>query len=69
MSNTTTELLTTDEVAELCRVDAATARWWRHVGRGPRGFKLPQSRRVLYRRTDIEQWLAQAYDATESAAR
>lgn len=60
------EFMTTEEVAELCRVDSATVRWWRHVGRGPHSFRLAQSRRVLYRRADVEQWLAEAYEAATS---
>lgn len=47
--------LTTVEVAEICRTSPETIRWWRHIGKGPRSFKL--GRRVLYRLTDVEQWI------------
>ncbi len=52
------DLMTTREVAELCRVSEVTVRWWRHIGRGPRSLTLPGGRRVLYRRDDVESWLA-----------
>lgn len=55
------EYLTTDEVADLLRVPPATIRWWRHCGdRGPRGFRLPGTRRVLYARDEVEQFIAEA---------
>lgn len=48
-------LLTTDEVAALCRTVPATVRYWRHVGSGPKGFKV--GRRVLYAADDVHTWL------------
>ncbi len=48
------EHLTTDEVAELFRTVPGTVRYWRHLGKGPRSFKV--GRRVLYRRTDVQAW-------------
>ncbi len=48
------EHLTTDEVAELFRTVAGTVRYWRHLGKGPRSFKV--GRRVLYRRADVQAW-------------
>lgn len=53
-----TKYLTTDEVADLCRTSSETVRYWRHIGRGPRGFKL--GRRVLYAVEDVEQWIDEA---------
>lgn len=50
------QYLVTDEVAEMCRTSANTVRFWRHVGKGPRSFKV--GRRVLYDRNDVESWLA-----------
>ncbi|MGH3625505.1 MAG: helix-turn-helix domain-containing protein [Sciscionella sp.] len=50
------EYLTINEVAELVRASPATVRYWRHAGKGPRGFKL--GRRVLYSRRDVDDWLA-----------
>ena len=51
----TTKYLTTVELAELCRTSPETVRFWRHVGKGPRSFKL--GRKVLYAIQDVEQWL------------
>ncbi|MDO8308147.1 MAG: helix-turn-helix domain-containing protein [Actinomycetota bacterium] len=50
--------MTTAEVAVVCRTSAATLRYWRQVGRGPRCFKL--GKRVLYETADVEAWLADA---------
>ncbi len=49
------QFLVTDEVAEMCRTSPNTVRFWRHVGRGPRSFKV--GRRVLYAKDDVESWL------------
>lgn len=40
----------------------ATLRYWRHVGEGPKSFKI--GRRVVYRRADVEAWLASQYETT-----
>jgi hypothetical protein len=37
--------LTTDEVADRYRTTPETVRYWRHIGKGPRSFKV--GRRVL----------------------
>jgi len=47
--------LTTAEVAELCRTSPETVRFWRHVGKGPKSFKV--GRRVLYPATEVQAWL------------
>jgi excisionase family DNA binding protein len=49
------ELLTITEAAELLRAPVATLRYWRHLGSGPRSFRL--GRRVLYRRADLRTWI------------
>ena len=49
------ELLTIAEAAELLRAPVATLRDWRHLGTGPRSFRL--DRRVLYRRDDLHAWV------------
>ncbi|MBB3749867.1 putative DNA-binding transcriptional regulator AlpA [Mycolicibacterium sp. BK634] len=59
-TNGRSEILTLLEVAEMTRTNPATLRYWRSVGGcGPRSFKL--GRRVLYRRADVEQWIADAH--------
>ena len=59
------ELLTIDEAAELLRAPVATLRYWRHLGTGPRSFRL--GRRVLYRRDDLPAWIAARRESDEPA--
>ncbi|RBY84141.1 AlpA family transcriptional regulator [Blastococcus sp. TF02A-30] len=49
------ELLTITEAAGLLRAPVATLRYWRHLGTGPRSFRL--GRRVLYRSDDLRCWI------------
>ncbi|MEZ0490785.1 helix-turn-helix transcriptional regulator [Kineococcus sp. TBRC 1896] len=56
-------LLTTADVARIARTGESTVRYWRHLGTGPRGFKV--GRRVLYRPADVEAWL-QAQEAADA---
>lgn len=58
--NQNKQLLNSAEVAELIRVPEATLRYWRHVGIGPRSFKMGP-RRVLYRADDVDAWVAAQY--------
>lgn len=60
-----TEYLTTQEVAEALRTPAETLRYWRHVGKGPRSFKL--GRRVLYAKADVEAFVEEARGAMTEA--
>lgn len=50
------DLLTTAEVAALTRAPASTIRYWRHLGTGPRSFRL--GRRVVYARRDVDEWIS-----------
>lgn len=50
--------LTTQEVAETLRTSVETVRYWRHVNKGPRSFKV--GRRVLYAVEDVEAFIADA---------
>lgn len=45
------DLMTTQEVADMLRKSPATLRYWRHIGQGPRSFKL--GRAVVYERSDV----------------
>lgn len=56
--------LTTQEVAEILRTPAETVRYWRHVGKGPKSFKVPGGRRVLYASDDLERFIAEARGVT-----
>ena len=51
----TPQLLTIAEAALLLRTPVATLRYWRHLGTGPRSFRL--GRRVVYRRDDLQSWI------------
>ena len=52
------QYLTTEEVAQLLRTSPETVRYWRHVGAGPRSFKV--GRRVLYDADDVGSFIADA---------
>ena len=49
------ELLLTDEAAQVLRVTPATLKLWRLRGAGPRFIKM--GRRVAYRLTDLERYM------------
>ncbi len=54
------DLLYTEEVAAMARKSPATIRWLKAMGQGPKCGKL--GRRVVYRRGDVEQWIASAFE-------
>lgn len=56
--------LTTEEVAAAVRTSPATVRYWRHIGRGPRGVRV--GRRVLYAEVDVEAWLEEFHHTAPS---
>ena len=45
-----------NEVSEILRTPEATLRFWRHKGTGPASLKV--GRHVMYRRQDVETYLA-----------
>ena len=49
------ELLTIGEVADIVRVPVATLRYRRHLGTGPRSFRI--GRGVRYWRSEVSAWL------------
>lgn len=51
------ELLTTKQLATYLNKPVNTIRGWRHRKVGPAGFKL--GRDVVYRRTNVDAWLAE----------
>ena len=61
-----TKFLTTAEVSEIARIPAESLRWMRHVGKGPKSFKL--GRRVLYAVEDVEAWIEAARADSPSPA-
>jgi hypothetical protein len=64
--NDTKRYLTTPEVGELLRVPAETVRYWRHLGTGPKSFKV--GRRVLYASEDVDAFIAEARSSVSGAA-
>lgn len=50
------DFLTTAEIAMITRTSESTVRYWRFCGTGPRSFRV--GKKVLYRRTDVQDWLA-----------
>jgi predicted DNA-binding transcriptional regulator AlpA len=58
--HTDDDLLTITEAAAILRTPVATLRYWRHLGTGPRSFRL--GRRVLYRADDLHQWIQAQHD-------
>jgi len=62
------EYLSTQQVEEETGIPAATLRYWRHADQGPASFTLgaaPGRRgRVVYRRTEVERWIAEQEKAT-----
>lgn len=49
------DMLTISEAAELLRKPNATLRYWRHLGVGPKSFRV--GRNVRYWRSDLVDWL------------
>jgi len=64
--NSTSDLLTLTEAAAFLRAPVATLRYWQHLGIGPEGFRL--GRRLLYRREDLDRWVAEQRE-TQSTRR
>ncbi len=61
-----TDLLTVEDVARLIHTSPGTIHYWRSVApeKAPPAFKV--GRRLLFRRADVEAWLA-AKPLTQSA--
>lgn len=57
--------LTTQEVADTLRTSVETVRYWRHINKGPKSFKV--GRRVLYAVEDVEAFIAEARTGTPAA--
>ena len=50
-------ILRIDEVHERTGIPVNTLRYWRHLGTGPRSYRL--GRRVVYDAADLDAWLAE----------
>ena len=58
------ELLHTKQVEEQYGINAGTLRFWRSTNQGPASFTLGRRGRVVYRRSEVERWLAEQEVAT-----
>jgi transposase-like protein len=56
------EYLSTAQVANEYALNPGTLRYWRHTDQGPASFAL--GKRVVYRRSEIERWIAEQEQAT-----
>jgi predicted DNA-binding transcriptional regulator AlpA len=56
------DLLGARAASSFLGVPEATLRYWRHAGQGPASFKI--GRRLVYRREELERWLAAQEAAT-----
>lgn len=54
------EMLSLQEAGTFLRVPEGTLRYWRHLGAGPRSFKV--GRHVRYWRADLVLWLTEQTD-------
>jgi hypothetical protein len=52
------EYLDEDSLSEEFKIPPRTAQRWRSTGEGPKWIRLGR-RRILYRRADVEAWLAE----------
>lgn len=59
-------MLSTKEAAEHTGLSENTLRYWRHVGDGPKSFRLGR-KLVFYALDDLEQWLNDQYEGSVTA--
>ena len=55
------EYLSTADVSELTGIPVGTLRYWRHRSRGEGPVAFHLGRRVIYKRSDVEAWIAINY--------
>lgn len=58
----TRKILRLPEVATMTGISLSTLRYWRHIGEGPRTWKLG-GRTVVAYEDDVEAWLNEQYEA------
>nr|WP_081759494.1 MULTISPECIES: helix-turn-helix domain-containing protein [unclassified Mycobacterium avium complex (MAC)] len=58
------ELLTAKQVCAEYPFNPGTLRFWRSTNQGPASFTVGPRGRVVYRRSEIERWLADQETAT-----
>lgn len=55
-----------EEASERLNVPVATLRYWRHKGIGPRSARV--GKRVMYRVSDLDTYIASKFSAVEGPA-
>jgi predicted DNA-binding transcriptional regulator AlpA len=55
-----TEIISQPDLSEKLDRSLSTLRYWRHIGYGPKSFKL--GNRVVYKLEDVEQWIEAQYN-------
>lgn len=55
------------QVSEKTNIPPATLRYWRHMGTGPKSFKI--GGRVAYLESDVDAWLAEQYAVAKGGSR
>jgi hypothetical protein len=60
------EMLTLQEACRFLRIPEGTLRYWRHLGAGPRSFKI--GRHVRYWRADLVLWLTEQTNGPQGHA-
>lgn len=58
------DLIHTKQVEQEYKIKAGTLRFWRSTNQGPASFTLGPRGRVVYRRSEVERWLAEQEQAT-----
>jgi DNA-binding transcriptional MerR regulator len=66
MTHDLPDMLTITEAADLLRKPVATLRYWRHLGVGPKSFRV--GRNVGYWRADLLDWLHRQSGTSPDAA-
>lgn len=56
------DIIGVELAAKITGLPPATLRYYRHMGTGPASFKI--GRRVVYRRSELDRWLAEQEKAT-----
>ena len=56
------DILDSKQVSAMTGLPVGTLRYWRHANLGPASFSL--GRRVVYRRAEVERWIAEQEAAT-----
>jgi predicted DNA-binding transcriptional regulator AlpA len=66
MEKTMPPIISQPDLAEKLNRSLSTLRYWRHIGDGPKSFKL--GGRVVYKVEDVERWIEEQYNTPQGAA-